>query len=536
MTKTITLRFVLLLFLLGISASSYRVANAEGPERQTTIIVSVTEYEWWLTRWSDNQILCRITSEHEGMPTSDEVIRFCGGDIQSQWLNTPPCLNVLSVANDTSSCSGLYLHLIASQPKDKEIQVELPPAKVWVSLDGCTPDPGTNLCNQIPSLLLTAEEPLPNEQILNVQGTINQQPFYCESPTCILPLTTTPEDGISVEFWADSSYGDSSEVYTAQVRVIDSGVSLTPGGGGWFVDVLSTQWRGARLASCAQTWQAFPPVGGPKAWLSSPEHSELLASDEAYFYLAGRLIAQGAVDASACPTGGLLPNGYADACGLETARDAVESWQNQFDERIFEVAQSTGVPAQLMKNLFAQESQFWPGVFRVPYEFGLGQLTDNGADTILLWDADFYNQFCPLVLNTDACNQGYLHLPAEDQAILRGALASEAKSDCEDCPDGVDLTNADFSVMLFADTLKASCDQVAQIVFNATGNTPGVVSSYIDLWRFTVANYHAGPGCLSYAIHTAWANNRVDLPWDEVADRFTEPCKSAVPYVEAITQ
>ena len=51
-----------------------------------------------------------------------------------------------------------------------------------------------------------------------------------------------------------------------------------------------------------------------------------------------------------------------------------------------------------MKNLFAQESQFWPGMFRVPYEFGLGQITDQGADAIFMWNPVFFQQFCPLVL------------------------------------------------------------------------------------------------------------------------------------------
>ncbi len=136
------------------------------------------------------------------------------------------------------------------------------------------------------------------------------------------------------------------------------------------------------------------------------------------------------MDASSCVTGGMLANGYADACGLERARPAVLEWQNQFDARILDVSQETSVPAQLLKNLFAQESQFWPGVFRVPLEFGLGQITDNGADAILLWNGSFYDEFCPLVLAEDACAEGYLKLKPADQALLRGALAIEAKADC----------------------------------------------------------------------------------------------------------
>lgn len=220
---------------------------------------------------------------------------------------------------------------------------------------------------------------------------------------------------------------------------------------------------------------------------------------------------------------------------MENARDGVEAWQNQFDARIIDIAQESGVPAQLMKNLFAQESQFWPGVFRVPYEFGLGQMTDNGADTILLWNSSFFDQFCPLVLAEDACNRGYLHLKADDQAILRGAVALQAKTDCSFCSSGVSLTNTNFSISLFADTLRANCEQVAQIIYTATDETPGSVSDYEDLWRFTVANYHAGPGCLSYAIHTAWQRTGT-LDWINVSDYFTETCQGVIPYVEKIAK
>jgi hypothetical protein len=246
------------------------------------------------------------------------------------------------------------------------------------------------------------------------------------------------------------------------------------------------------------------------------------------------LIAQGRVDASTCPTGGLQPNGYADACGLEKARPVVDEWQDRFDSRIVEVSKESGVPGQLMKNLFAQESQFWPGVFRVPYEFGLGQITDHGADTVLLWNETFFDQFCPLVLAEDSCEKGYLGLLADEKALLRGALAVTAKADCPECPQGIDLSNTNFSISLFANTLKANCAQVAQIVYNASAKAAGSTSSYEDLWRFTVANYHAGPGCVSYAIYMTWQLEQ-NLTWEGVARNFTPACQGVVPYVEKIT-
>lgn len=524
------IKTVLILMTVAVSALLGNRVSAQDSTRQTTIIVQYIEYEWWLIRWSDNQIVCQIFIDHEGLPTVEEVFHDCGDEVGDEWLATGGCK-----AENPASCPGLYLHLASFQQKEKEVVIDLPPSIVWITLEGCSPIPPENLCTQMPSLSFIGEEPLPNESITAIHGTYNGYPFTCEGDRCSIPLSVTPVEGVIIDFWADSSFGDSSQKFEARVRVIESGVSTTPGASGWYIDVLSSQWIGNEVASCAETWQAFPPIGTPPRWLSIPDQSQLLASDEAYYYLAGRLISQGVVDATTCATGGLLPNGYADTCGLETAQTEVKAWQNLFDNRILEVSQNTGVPGQLLKNLFAQESQFWPGIFRVPYEFGLGQITDHGVDAILLWNPSFYQQFCPLVLSQDTCDVGYIHLDDEDQALLRGALALQANANCPNCPTGVDLTNVNVSVPLFANTLLANCEQIGQIVFTATGELAGDVSSYEDLWRFTVANYHAGPGCVSFAIHSAWNNNQQALSWDEVSTRFTAPCQGVVPYVNKIT-
>jgi hypothetical protein len=155
---------------------------------------------------------------------------------------------------------------------------------------------------------------------------------------------------------------------------------------------------------------------------------------------------------------------------------------------------------------------------------------------VLLWDTKFFEQFCPLVLSQDACRGGYLQLLPGDQAILRGALALQAKTDCASCPAGVDLTHTNFSVSLFASTIQANCEQVAQIIYTATDETPGTVSTFEDLWRFTVANYHAGPGCLSFAIHMDWQSGGETITWEEVSENFTEACQGVIPYVNKITR
>ena len=537
MAKTnwvITASLMLIPLLVALAwGVQFAAAQTQTPQRRTTITVSYNQYEWWLIRWNDNEILCRILTDHEGLPTGNDVLIYCGNDLYTQWEATPPCTLDQNGKQSMTACEGLYLHLVSLTPKQKEVEIVLPSPVAYVNLEGCTPQPPTNRCDTIPSLMITAEEPLPNERITSIEGTYNGTPFSCDGAQCTLPLTPTPLKGVSVDFWAVSSYGDTTDHYTALVRGVDTGVSSAPGSSVWFVVVISSQWRGADLVTCGSTWEAFPPVGGLPPWLSTPDDSVLLSSDAPYYYLAGRLIEQGVVDASACSSGGLLPNGYADACGLDKARPQVEAWQNQFDAHIVEVASQTGVPAQLMKNLFAQESQFWPGVFRVPYEFGLGQITDNGADAVLLWNNSFFEQFCPLVLTQSACDKGYLGLGSENQALLRGALALQAKADCASCDAGIDLTNVDFSLTLFANTLKANCAQVGQIVTTATQSIPGTVSTYEDLWKFTIANYHAGPGCVSYAITSAWASAN-SLTWDDVSQRFTDACRGVVPYVDKI--
>ena len=89
-----------------------------------------------------------------------------------------------------------------------------------------------------------------------------------------------------------------------------------------------------------------------------------------------------------------------------------------------------------------------------------------------------------------------------------------------------------------AQFLKQGLEQenfIAQVVYNATQEMPGSVSSYEDLWRMTVANYHAGPGCLSYAVYNAWVKTG-QMTWDNVSLELTDPCKGVIPYVDKITR
>jgi hypothetical protein len=301
----------------------------------------------------------------------------------------------------------------------------------------------------------------------------------------------------------------------------------------WYADVLSSQWTGVPVASCVEAWGALPPVGGPPEWLSTPTKSEALGTQISYNYLAAQLIRAGGVDVSSCPDGGLLPDGSASACGIEAAKDAVTAWQNQFDGIILSVAKDTGVPAHLLKNLFAIESQFWPGR-SLRNDIGLGQLTETGADTALLWNPAFYYQFCPLVMDSAECNKGYLHLDDKQQEYMRQSLIVAVDATCEDCPLGINLDRANFGIGVFAHTLLANCEQAGQLVKNITGSKAGDAATYEDLWKFTLVNYNAGPGCLGNALDATEGADQ-DLTWENVSTHLEPACQGAVDYVNDIS-
>jgi hypothetical protein len=513
-------------------------SEEERAPRTTTITVPFENHRWWLSRYSNNRIECSFIIEHEGLPTGDDIEALCTEKVYDEWLRSEPCS--LAGVDSYNQCPGFYLQYIGTTPGERQIEIELPMPSVWVSIINCNPRPPDARCTRLPNLLLTAEEPLPNETIINVQGRIGNDVFSCMGSTCSVPLTPTGMDGITVEFWADSSFGDSTEHYTARVRLVPWGDFMNPERKSsdpvlWYVDILSDQWRDGELATCSDTWQVFPDLGGPPDWLASTSDEEDLRTDKSYYYLAGALITYGVVDASACLDGGLQAPNIASPCGVDVARPHLAEWQNRYDGEIIQVSRETGVPARLLKNVFSRESQIWPGIYTTYAEAGLGQLTDNGADTILLWNPDFFHQFCPLVLNKEYCKLGFGNLGESEQLMLRGALVRKVDASCPNCPAGIDISQANYSVRVFAEGMLANCAQVGRIIENLTQFSPGQTSTYEDLWRFTLINYNAGPGCLADSIRTAWIIHQ-RLNWTTVTAYLDPACQGAIGYVEDISR
>ncbi len=513
----------------GLAAPSQSTAPP-GPDRYSVTTVDYTQYFWWMIHWNETEVECAIEVDHEGMPTPGDIYVDCGEKLYDKWVSQKPCKEL-----DVNLCDGYYVVLIDQQPAQKKISTKLQPPIVQVTLENCNPvyTSSTSICESEPVLVLTGIEPLEGYSITGIEGLYGGQLFEC-GPACRLRLPVTGEDMFTLQFWAYSSYGDSSEAFEAQIRVatIDQGNPDQPFY--WFVDVLSDQWAGVPVATCVGAWGVLPPIGGPPHWLSTPTQSESLGTQIPYNYLAANLIKSGAVDASACTDGGLLPDGAASACGMDAARDGVNAWQNQFDEIILNTAKSTGVPANLLKNLFAIESQFWPGNGK--NDIGLGQLTEQGADTALMWNPPFFKQFCPLVMDSERCGKGYLYMGEENRSYLRLALIDTVNAICENCPLGIDLERANFSIGVFAHTLMANCEQASQIVWNYNNRqTPSQLEiSYEDMWKFTLVNYNAGGGCLATAFELANENDE-PLTFEGVSPYLEPACQGAIEYVNQVS-
>lgn len=523
-----------LIAILNPESASAAPAPPPGPDRYTAINVDYITYDWWLLKWVDNEVVCKLNVEHEGVPTLGEVYVDCGEDLYNAWVAQEACPSEI-IRENSSNCPGYYLHLVSGTPKQREIAVALPPPVVWLELEGCYLESTTNYCESSPILLLLGDEPVLGERITYITGELDEEIFSCQNTNCELPLSETDENGVNLTFWAYSSYGDSSYVFDARLRVIHA--EDEENNPFWYVDVLSSQWRGEASASCAASWDVFPPIGGVPEWLSTPEDISALESNLPYVYLAENLIKRHIVDASQCLNFGLDDQGYPTPCGLEVAQPAMREWQNRFDALIVKASEETSIPAVLLKRLFARESQFWPGVFNADNaggDVGLGQLTAHGADIAFLWNPIFFEEFCPLVFASNECKGGYLSLNEEQRERIRGALVYSVNAMRDEAPLGLDLTQANLSVGVFANTLLGSCEQTGYVVQNNTGKRPRETTSYEDLWKFTLVNYNAGAGCLGLAINeTRQKGDPID--WEHVSSNLTDVCIGAKDYVEGIS-
>jgi hypothetical protein len=270
-------------------------------------------------------------------------------------------------------------------------------------------------------------------------------------------------------------------------------------------------------------------------WLYLPQSSEELKTSIPLTILAGELIKNKVVDASSCFDGGLLSNGAASACGLDLALPLVYELQNVYNDEIVYAGYQIGTPPVMLKQLFKQESQFWPGRYDAIH-FGLGHLTTWGASTALLWNRDLLQEVCQTAFGQPC--YFYIQTSNVNSDLLVGTLIDMVNADCENCPYKIDVPKAEASVQIFAQVLMAHCNQTAQVVYNITGKHSSNSVSYAAIWRMALFNYNVGPICLEKTLNSIRKDNpdQKEFTWDDFEDHVPKgTCQMGLDYVKKIT-
>jgi hypothetical protein len=495
------------LLIIGIQGS---FADDSGKtSRFKKVEIQTTQYIWELVSGKDARVVCQVIVNHPTRPSNEEAIQACADQIfpsqpAPSATGTPQPGPTAIPFNLADFFNSVYWRFIATQELKRTIQVPLP--EIITNLTVPTNQSAPYYA------IITAYEPVFGERITSISGMINGAAFTCPSARCQVPI----KKDSALEFWATSSFGDDSQHSQAAMVIVqkDNGqtlemASLVPIP--FFQDACSIAW-------------GLPQINQP-AWSRLPASPDDLNTMKPYQYLAGKLLAAGMVNASECPGGGLTATGGANTCGLQQTNQAVIDWQNRFDVPIWEAGRSLGVPPRMIKSLIAQESQFWPGNSRNIYsEYGLGQLSQSGADVALRWDNDLFSSICSGLIYD--CSKIYGRLSASMQATMRGGLVRTVNSECADCPHGLDEARAYESIPLFARTLRSNCLQVNYIMRRHNAQV-----SYSDLWHFTLVSYHSGYECLKEALDTTDLNKEPD-DWQHVSAYLQ--CPGSISYVEEL--
>ena len=259
-------------------------------------------------------------------------------------------------------------------------------------------------------------------------------------------------------------------------------------------------------------------------WVYVPESAEQLHTEEKYFFLAGQLIKNKIVDASACPSGGLAQNDYANACGMAAAIPAVIIIQNMVNEPILQAWKDVGVPPVLLKQLIRTESQFWPSQYDIIH-FGFGHITNIGMRNALNWNR-ILHQVLP-----GSCRRELRYKKGIAYQILSSLVTT-----CPTCEYGIDPAAANRSVDILAQALLGYCYQTEQLVYNATGWNSSLAVDYATIWKLTLMNYNSGPGCVFDAVVDAFEETEGPIKWPNImANTTDDQCLRGMYYANTIT-
>ena len=266
-------------------------------------------------------------------------------------------------------------------------------------------------------------------------------------------------------------------------------------------------------------------------WLYIPEDPDQLYSDEQFFFLAGQLISDNVVNANVCPRGGLMDNGYANACGMATALPTVIEIQNMVNASVLKAWREVGVPPVMLKQMIRRESQFWPSMYTASeldfiYEYGFGHITYLGMQNALFWNRDLYAKICSTSTQVNC---------REEDGIVNQFLNSLIAT-CDGCRNGLDPNQVDYSVDILAESLLGHCYQTSELIYSATEWYPSLVVDYPTIWKLTLMNYTSGPNCVLNTVASTFAQTQGPMDWAEISANVSDRnCEYGMNYANQIT-
>jgi len=345
---------------------------------------------------------------------------------------------------------------------------------------------------------------------IKIQGNLYDKSFSCADNPCRLIVNTSSV----ITFQALTDSGLTSNIVQANINVTKTGDLYSVG-------IEAVSQFSVFSDACSGAWG--PSTSNSLSWGNFVQIPSRLNTGKNLHLLAGRLISFGIVNTNDCPNGGLDATGAPNACGMEKAYPALVEWQNQFDFNIWSASRDIHIPPKLIKTLIEIESQFWPSNERLYLdEIGLGQMNQLGMDVILRKNPDIYFSLCETVLGN--CDRSYNMLPKELQAMIRGALIETINSSCPSCLYGIDFVKAKQSINLLALVINTTCQQTNAIMENLN-----VTADLEDYWKFTIATYHSGIGCVQNAIEQASLTSK-HLDWETVSKNLN--CYGGKSYVD----
>jgi hypothetical protein len=459
-------------------------------------------HHWMLTRLEGEKVGCNIYKAVIGEPTDAEVLGYCGWQVYFQWLDGI-CKDTL---DRTEPCTGLTLHYIGPINEKLKVQIKIPGALAFMDQVNCGP---WGVCDQAPRLRFGGYEPLHSEHIETVRIRIGDGDEYiCEGWDCTMVMPQTEANGVQITYYVTSSYGDESLKENFFMR------NIALPDGTYLFQLIGTPWD-KQIPADSAYWEFFPQLNNYTPWLQEVTSPDQLYTEQDYNLLAGVLILRGDVSAANCADGGLiLPNMAASACGMEAAREDVIEAQNRFNVELFQAAQASRIPPNLLKGVIGQESQFWNG-WVINGEYGYGMMTDEGADLLLTWDIPTFLDLCVPAYGERDCAWGYTNLADYPRSYLRGQALK---------PLG---TNGEFEMI--GKTIASAAGQAGQIIRNVTGLEPGDLMDYEEMWRISLAIYHGGSGCVGTAIEDAWEVEE-ELSWGIISEYLPGDCQTIASY------